>query len=65
MVRPVTFFSVDFQGVFQDPKLVNLQIDGANQAGFEGNRPERTPAQLWTVTPSFSLPNGLGEVYGR
>ena len=65
MVRPVTFFSVDFQGVFQDPKLVNLQIDGANQAGFEGNRPERTPAQLWTVTPSFSLPNGRGEVYGR
>ncbi len=65
MVRPVKFFSVDFQGVFQDPKLVNLQIDGATQAGFEGNRPERTPAQLWTVTPSFSLPNGLGEIYGR
>ncbi len=65
MVRPVPFFSVDFQGVFQDPKLVNLQIDGANQAGFEGNRPERTPAQLWTVTPAIQLPNGLGEIYGR
>ncbi|MEH3099934.1 TonB-dependent siderophore receptor [Sphingomonas adhaesiva] len=65
LVRPVPFFSVDFQGVFQDPKLVNLQIDGANQAGFEGNRPERTPAQLWTVTPAIQLPNGLGEIFGR
>ena len=64
-VRPITWFSVDFQGVFQDPKLVNLAIDGANQAGFEGNRPERTPATLFTVTPAVRLPNGLGEVFAR
>ncbi|MDP5279510.1 TonB-dependent receptor [Sphingomonas sp. DG1-23] len=64
-VRPVDYFSIDFQGVFQDPKLVNLAINGANQEGFEGNRPERTPAQLFTITPTFKLPNGLGEVYGR
>jgi outer membrane receptor protein involved in Fe transport len=61
----VRWFSVDFQGVFQDPKLENLQIDGATQSGFEGNRPERTPARLWTVTPAIQLPNGLGDIYGR
>ncbi|NWP10262.1 TonB-dependent receptor, partial [Escherichia coli] len=26
-VRPVDYFSIDFQGVFQDPKLVNLAIN--------------------------------------
>ncbi|MEG3125519.1 TonB-dependent receptor domain-containing protein [Sphingomonas sp. GB1N7] len=64
-VRPIEWFSLDLQGVFQDPKLVNLAINGANQAGFEGNRPERTPARLFTITPTVKLPNGLGEVYGR
>jgi outer membrane receptor protein involved in Fe transport len=64
-VRPVDWFAIDFQGVFQNPKLVNLAINGANQTGFEGNRPERTPAKLFTITPSVKLPNGLGEVYGR
>lgn len=64
-IRPIDWFSLDLQGVFQDPKLVNLAINGANQAGFEGNRPERTPAKLFTVTPTIRLPNGLGEVFGR
>jgi iron complex outermembrane recepter protein len=64
-LRPVDFFSIDFQGVFQEPKLVNLAINGANQEGFEGNRPERTPARLFTITPTFRLPDGLGQVYGR
>lgn len=64
-LRPITWFSLDFQGVFQDPKLVNLAINGANQQGFEGNRPERTPARLFTITPTFKLPDGLGEVWGR
>jgi outer membrane receptor protein involved in Fe transport len=64
-LRPVRWFSVDFQGVFQDPKLVNLQIDGTTQSGFEGNRPERTPARLWTVTPAIQLPNGLGDIFAR
>ena len=64
-VRPIDWFSVDFQGVFQKPKLKNLQLNGVNQTGFEGNRPERTPAKLFTITPTVRLPNGLGEVYGR
>jgi iron complex outermembrane recepter protein len=65
LVRPSDWFSVNLQGVLQDPKLVNLAINGANQAGFEGNRPERTPSQLFTITPAVQLPNGLGEVYAR
>jgi len=64
-IRPVSWFTLDLQGVLQEPKLVNLAINGANQAGFEGNRPERTPAKLFTATGTFRLPNGLGEVYGR
>ena len=65
LVRPVDFFSINVQGVFQEPKLRNLQLNGVTQAGFEGNRPERTPAKLFTITPVFELPNGLGEVYAR
>jgi outer membrane receptor protein involved in Fe transport len=49
VVRPTTWFSLDFQGVFQDPKLVNLQLDGQTQLGFEGNRPERRRRGLWSV----------------
>lgn len=65
IVRPIEWFSINVQGVFQDPTLKNLQLNGVDQAGFEGNRPERTPAKLFTVTPTVQLPNGLGEVYGR
>ncbi len=65
LVRPSDWLTVNLQGVLQDPKLVNLAINGANQAGFEGNRPERTPSQLFTITPAVQLPNGLGEVYAR
>jgi outer membrane receptor protein involved in Fe transport len=66
VVRPIDWFSLDFQGVFQKPKLLNLELDGVDQgSAFEGNRPERTPATLFTITPTVTLPNGLGEVYGR
>lgn len=66
VVRPTDWFSVDFQGVFQDPQLLNLQLDGVDQgAAFEGNRPERTPAQLFTILPSLTLPNGVGDIYAR
>ena len=66
VVRPIDWFAVDFQGVFQDPKLKSLSLGGVDQSSqYEGNRPERTPAKLFTVTPTFQLPNGLGEFYGR
>ncbi|MBB5716741.1 TonB-dependent receptor domain-containing protein [Sphingomonas aerophila] len=66
VVRPTSWFAVNFQGVFQKPKLKNLQLDGVDQgSAFEGNRPERTPAQLYSITPTLTLPNGFGELYGR
>ncbi len=65
VVRPVEWFSVNFIGVFQDPTLSNLRLDGVAQPTYDGNRPERTPAQLYTITPTIRLPNGLGEVYAR
>jgi len=64
-IKPVSFFSVNVTGVYQDPKLHNLRFNGVNQPQYDGNTPERTPKKLLTVTPSFVLPGGLGEVYGR
>jgi outer membrane receptor protein involved in Fe transport len=63
--RPIHFFSLDVQGVYQDPKLSNLRFNGVAQPQYSGNTPERTPKKLLTVTPSFILPGGLGEIYGR
>ena len=64
-IKPVSFFSVDVSGVYQDPKLHDLRFDGVAQPQYEGNTPERTPKKLLTVTPTFILPNGWGELYGR
>lgn len=65
LIRPLRWWSVDFFGVFQDPSLNNLRLNGQRQQGFDGNRPERTPATLFTVTSTFQLPRRLGEFYGR
>ena len=75
-VRPVSYFAVDFASVFQNPKLSNFRQQVSNSPnfnpndfvtapGYTGKTPERTPKQLFTVTPTFKLPNGLGEVYAR
>jgi iron complex outermembrane recepter protein len=63
--KPVRYFSLDVEGVYQEPKLTNLQFDGVAHPEYSGNVPERTPKKLLTVTPAFILPNGLGEIYGR
>jgi iron complex outermembrane recepter protein len=63
--KPVHFFSLDVNGVYQEPTLTNLQFNGVARPEYSGNVPERTPKKLLTVTPSFILPNGLGEIYGR
>ncbi|WP_240885632.1 TonB-dependent receptor [Sphingomonas sp. SFZ2018-12] len=65
MVRPTDWLSVNFIGVFQDPTLDNLSLNGVAQPTFDGNRPERTPSQLWTITPTVKLPNGVGEAFVR
>ena len=64
--RPIRFFEVNFEGVFQEPKLSDLRLNGVAQTtGYNGNTPERTPKTLLTVSPRFILPDGLGEIYGR
>jgi outer membrane receptor protein involved in Fe transport len=65
VVRPIDWLSIAVSGVLQKPKLTNLRLNGVPQPTFDGNRPERTPARLFTITPTIKLPNGLGEVYGR
>ena len=64
-IRPISFFSINVNGVYQDPTLTNLVFDTPIPGSYNGNVPERTPKKLLTVTPSFILPDGLGEIYGR
>lgn len=77
ILQPVKFFAIDFESVFQNPKLNNVRARVARDAqgnpigpfvpqpGFGGHSPERTPKQLFTITPTIKLPHGLGEVFGR
>ncbi len=64
-LRPTDFFSLDFISVFQDPNLKDVTLTDVPTPAFDGNRPERTPKTLYTITPSFHLPNDIGEIYGR
>ncbi|MDF0486727.1 TonB-dependent receptor [Sphingomonas sp. H39-1-10] len=64
-IHPISFFSLGVSGVYQDPKLTNLTFSAPIAGNYNGNTPERTPKKLLTVTPSFVLPGGLGEIYGR
>lgn len=65
VVRPNDWLNIEFSGVWQDPTLENLRLNGVAQPGFDGNRPERTPSELFTITPTVQLPNGWGEAYAR
>jgi iron complex outermembrane recepter protein len=65
VIRPTTWLAIQASGVFQNPTLNNLRLDGVAQSGFDGNRPERTPAQLFTIIPTVRLPNDLGELFVR
>lgn len=62
--QPLRWFALDFASVFQDPRLSNVSLSGRN-LDFNGNRPERTPDTLITITPRVMLPNGKGEVFAR
>jgi len=71
---PVRFFAIDFTSVFQNPKLSNFRQANSTSStggnfvavsGYQDKTPERTPKQLFTITPTVKLPHGLGEVYGR
>lgn len=63
--RPVDWFEISAFGVFQRPELNNLSLNGIADDEFNGNRPERTPKELYTIQPTVILPNNLGDVYAR
>ena len=62
---PTDNFVIEAVGVFQNPELSNVFINNVATPSFEGNRPERTPETLFTITPRFLFGNGFGEIYGR
>ncbi|PAX07614.1 TonB-dependent siderophore receptor [Sphingomonas lenta] len=63
--RPVDWFQIDAFGVFQDPTLNNLSLNGVPDDTFNGNRPERTPKELVTISPIVRIPRGLGDIFAR
>ena len=69
--RLANYFELQASGVFQKPGLRNPEQRTSDTSPyvavpqFNGNLPERTPKTLYTIQPTFILPNGLGEVYGR
>jgi outer membrane receptor protein involved in Fe transport len=65
VVRPTDWLAIQASGVFQNPTLNNLRLDGVPRSEFDGNTPERTPSTLFTIIPTVTLPNGLGEVFVR
>jgi iron complex outermembrane recepter protein len=62
--RPFSFVQIQALGVIQNSRLDIKDDQGTGFASsFDGNQPERTPETNITITPSFFLPNDLGEVY--
>ncbi len=64
-INPIDWFQLNATGVFQDPTLNNLRLNGVADSTFDGNRPERTPKTLYTIQPTFILPDGLGDLYAN
>lgn len=64
-LRPADWLQIEAFGVFQDPTLQNLRLDGIADPTFNGNRPERTPSRLYTIQPTIILPNGMGDIWAR
>jgi outer membrane receptor protein involved in Fe transport len=65
-------FKINVEGTYQKPKLSDAAISPSNITlnyvpvpQYDGNVPGRTPQILYAVTPSFDLPNRLGQLYLR
>lgn len=68
-------FSIHGQLTYQKTKFVNVRtgvidINGQDISSqvdtfYDGKTPGRTPDWLFTITPQFDLPNGLGNIYAR
>jgi len=64
-LRPTSYFNILASGVYQKPLLSDVSINGVAQPQYDGNTPQRTPQQLFTITPTLELPHHIGEVYFR
>jgi outer membrane receptor protein involved in Fe transport len=71
---PIRDFSINVKAMYQQPKfsnvflgqLVNGQtVNSAAAAQYNGNVPGRTPQTLYSIQPTYDLPNRLGAVYLR
>jgi len=71
---PIRDFSINVKAMYQQPKfsnvflgqLVNGQtVNSAAASLYNGNVPGRTPQTLYSIQPTYDLPNRLGAVYLR
>jgi len=71
---PLRDFSINVKAMYQQPKfsnvflgqLVNGQtVNSAAAAQYNGKVPGRTPQTLYSIQPTYDLPNRLGAVYLR
>jgi iron complex outermembrane receptor protein len=67
-------FSLNVKATYQKPKLSNvflgqiingLTVNSAAAAEYDGNVAARTPQLLYSLQPTYDLPNGFGAVYLR
>lgn len=73
--EPLDGFSLLLQGTYQKSKFGGVSIEVIDASGndisseaadyYNGNTPERTPDIMFTIQPSWDLPDGLGTVYAR
>jgi iron complex outermembrane receptor protein len=71
---PFSAFSLNVKATYQKPKLSNVflgqlvngqTINSAAAAAYDGNVPQRTPQTLYSIQPTYDLPNQLGALYLR
>ncbi|MDY0745135.1 TonB-dependent receptor [Paucibacter sp. R3-3] len=67
--RPVRWAGLNVVGSVQDAKFTGHSVTGpsattaiSGPTAFDGNRPERTPKINYTMSPTFYLPDGKGEL---
>lgn len=67
--KPIREFGITLGGVLQKHDLKITNVSGPSAAAyqtelssFSGNLPERTPKVNFTLTPTYYMPNGKGEV---
>jgi iron complex outermembrane receptor protein len=67
-------FAINVKATYQKPKLSNVflgemingvTVNSAAASKYDGNVPGRTFQTLYSVTPSYDLPNHFGQVYLR